>query len=539
MASRAAPATRRGVTDPPLWRKPPKGTSKTAEVKLFRNANPVFTLEELESTLGPGYDKTVDSLVSQGELKRQAKGVFSRIEYDQSHADVKMLIFLNQAKPTTPERLARQAEKAAARMAAQQEEELRKRPATEMLVRRRWKVFSAREAWDLLGCDPRPAITQLMTEGVVECVHAGLYCKRGIPRFGAEVMEWADSHAARRAEIVRSIDQSQEMNSVRDGVGAPHVTSLSLKPKDNYSHRDRVRITFGRMGWIQAVAGGPGNRFAAWQSDTKKTGLSKDAAAFVAEQIFGRSIGWGDLLALTKKHNENPDKNPATSETLPRFKRHSYLDYARRMRESAAEPRYTALRKGDIEEGPMNPQRKCVLYIDHREDKRIIDALQGIENLNVAVVTLEVGDFMAEWGAGPEERLVIERKTGPDFQATIVYRDLERQIARMAELVRNGTRGYLLQQGDAYNVPPTQIDQQGKVIGQVVSSSKKTHSYAAMSAMGIGVVPVNSWQDAAKAILDLVCYTMTPSLLPWLHDPKTSPEETSAGSCGNQGNIAA
>lgn len=529
--------TRRCVTDPPVWRKPPRGTSKTNAVKLFRNANPVFTQEEVETVLGEDYVRTLESLVSQGELKRQAQGIFSRVEIDQTHPDVEMLMFLHQRKPTTPERLARQAEKAAHRIAAQQEEELRRRPATEVLARRRAKVFSTREAWDALDQDPRPAITQLMAEGVIESIHSGLYRKRGVSSYGPEVLEWASRNAQLRGEIARSIDASQAAHSVRDGEGAPHVTSIRLMKKDNYSPRDRVRITFGRMGWIQAVAGGPGNRFAAWQSATVRTHLTKDAACFIAEQIFGRNILWGDLLAITRRHHDNPDKNPLTSETLPRFKPRGYFSYPRR-RNGDVEARYVDLRQGKIEEGPMNPDRKCILYIDHREDKKIVDALQGIENLNVVVATLEVGDFHAQWGESPQEQMVIERKTGPDFQATIVYRDLQGQVARMAELARKGTRCYLLQQGDAYDVPPTQVDDRGKTIGQSITSAKKAHSYAAMSAMGIGVVPVSSWQDAAKAILDLVCYSMTPSLLPWLDDPKTDAEENSA-ECGNQENIAA
>lgn len=538
MAKKKGPVTRESVTDPPVWRKPPRGTSKTDIVKLFRNANPIFTQQEVETVLGPEYVGTLESLVSQGELKRQARGIFSRIEYDQTHSDVQKLITLHGSVRTTPERLAKQAERAARRIAAQQEEELRRRPAAKMILRPRVKVFSTYEAWNILGYDPRPTITQMMADGVIDAVHAGLYRRRDVSPCGPEVFDWAEKHASKRADIVRSIDASQAANSVRDGEGAPRVNSIRLLPKDSYSPRDRVRITFARLGWIQAVAGGPGRKHAAWQSYTPKTHLTKDAAAFIAEQIFGRDILWGDLLALTRRHHENHDKNPLTSETLPRFKTRSYLDYGRRMRDKGTEARYTALRQGRIEEGPMHPEKPCILYVDQREDKRIVDALQGIENLHVVVVTLETGDFHACWGEEPSQQLYIERKTGPDFQATIIYRDLQSQVARLAELARKGARSYLLQQGDAYDVPPTQVDYRGETIGQTVSSSKKAHSYAAMSAMGIGVVPVANWQDAAKAILDLVCYTMTPSLLPWITDPKTTVEEISTESCVNQENIA-
>lgn len=539
MASRETVVMRRSVTDPPVWRKPPSGASKATLVKLFRNCNPVFTIDEIEATLGPDIRRTVDALVSAGELKRQATGIFSRIEYDQSHSDVTLLIFLRQAKPTSSERLERQAARAVERFAAQQEKELRRRPATEIIAKRRAKVFSAREAWDAAGQDPRPAITQLLTQGVIHEIHPGLYRKRGVPAFGEDVLEWGERLSALRDEIARSIDASQEKFSIRDGRGPACVTGFRYEPKTRPNQRDRVRITFARMGAIQAVAGGPGNRYAAWQSHTESTLLTKDAAAFIAEQLFGRRMLWGDLLALAKKHQENPDKNPRTSETLPAFRRHSYLDYRARTGEREEGSRYTDLRRGKVEEGPMKPDRRCMLYVDHREDKRIVEALQGVENLHVAVVTLECGDFHAQWGEGPEDQIVIERKTGDDFQATIVHRDLAAQISRMAALARKGTRCFLLQQGDAYDVGPTQVDGRGQPIGVHVSNQRKAHSYAAMTLMGVHVVPVGTWQDAAKTILDLICYSMTPALLPWDADPRTAGDQQPAGLCGNQGNIAA
>ena len=530
---------RKSVTDPPVWRKPPSGASKATLVKLFRNYNPVFTIDEIEGVLGPDIRRTVDSLVAAGEIKRQATGIFSRVEYDQTHSDVTLLIFLNQARPTSRERLEKQAAKAVARVAAQQEKELRRRPATEILAKKRFRVISAREAWDAVGQDPRPAITQLLAEGVLHEIHPGIYRRRDVPAFGDEVLEWGGRLSSQREAIVRSIDASQERFSVRDGPGPAFVTGFRYEPKTRPNQRDRVRLTFSRLGTIQAVAGGPGNRYAAWQSHTDTTLLTKDAAAFVAEQVFGRHVLWGDLLSLAKSHQDDPDKNPRTSRTLPCIRRHSYLDYRARTGEDRDGCRYTDLRNGRMEEGPVNPERKCMLYVDHREDKRIVDALQGIENLHVVVATLDVGDFHAQWGEAPEEQIVIERKTGADFQATIVHRDLAGQVRRMSELAARGTGCFLLQQGDAYDVPPTQVDRHGRAVGVHVPSQRKVNSYAGMSVLGIRVVPVGTWQDAAKAILDLVCYSMTPSLLLGAGDPKTGDQESPAGTCENQGNIAA
>lgn len=538
MAKRDGLMTRASVTEPPLWRKPWKGASMAATIKMFRNANPIFTEDEIREVLGEEYVKVLSRLVQEGELKRPARGIYCRVEYDQKHPEVELMMFLTNAKPATQAQLAKQADKAVRRMAAIQEEELRKKPATAVLLSKRWKVFSVREAWDELGVDPRPAITQLLAQGVIHQVHAGLYCKKGVPVFGQEVLAWGMRLAVLRGEIASSIDASQEMNSVRDGIGPAYVTNIRHVPKDRPDRQDCVFVNFARMGWIRAVAGGKGNLHCVWNSQTQKTGLTKNAAGFIAEQIFGRDILWGDLLALARKHHENPEKRVETSLTLPRFKRHSYLDYERRTGERVAEARFTALRQGRIEEGPLHPQRQCMLYIDHREDKRIIEALQGVENLNVAVVTLETGDYHAQWGSSPHEQILIERKTGPDFQATIVHRDLGSQIRRMAQIAAEGTRCFLLQQGDAYDVPPTQVDHRGRQMDQSVPSQKKVHSYAAMTAMGINVVPVGSWQDAAKGILDLICYSMTPSLLPWLGDPKTVVEETSTTPCENQENIA-
>jgi len=547
MAKRAGAVTRAAVTDPPLWRRPPASTSKVDVARLFALANPIFTRDEFERTVGSDHVATLEQLVSKGEIKRQATGVFSAMHYDQNHPEVALLIGLTGAKPATPERMARQAAKVAERIAVQHEDELRRRPAADRIMSMRAKVFSTREAWDRLGEDPRPAIGQLTARGVVTAIHAGLYCKRGVEPFGPELLQWACATSERRSEIVRSIDASQEMHGKRDDSrGTPasaRVTGMKILEKDEYSPRMRIRIYFSRMGWIQAVAGGPGNRHAAWQSKTEKTGLTKDAAAFIAEQIFGRDVSWGDLIDMARKHAANPDKNPQTSATLPGFRRRSYFDYERRPTDIAESVRCRTLRDDSDASDRWRPGSPCVLYVDHREDKRIVDALQGIAGLYVVPVTLETGDFVAQWGPAAEHMAVFERKTGPDFQATILDRDLDAQMLRMQKMAEKGARCFLIQQGDAYDVPPTPVDGAGNVIGRRVSSREKSERYVDMALRGVLVVPVDTWQLAAAAMLDAICSLVPRSMAAALplpaDDPKTDARETSAESCVNQDNIAA
>lgn len=542
MAANGKSVVRQVVTDPPLWRKPPASTSKIDAVRLFRNANPIFTLRELNETLGGDHSSSVEQLVSKGELKRQATGIFSRPEYDQSHEGVRYLVSMTGAKPTTPERLARHAAKVASRMAAAQEEDLRRRPLVDRIMSGRAKVFSTREAWDRVGEDPRIAIGQLVARGVLVEIHAGLYAKRGVETFGGEVLAWAEKTARCRGDIVRSIDASQAEHSRRDGAGPPRVMGIVMHEKDASFPRDRIRLSFGRMGWIQAVAGGPGNRYASWQSYTQRTGLTKDAAGFIAEQIFGRDVMWGDLIDIARKHAANPDRNPATSQTLPRFRPRSYFDYEPRMGEENVGTRCRALRDEADASVERRPGKPCILYADHREDKRIVDALQGIPWLHVVPVTLETGDFIAQWGPDPTQRLVFERKTAADFEATILQRDLGSQIDRMAEMARQGSGCFLIQQGDPYATGPQRLDAQGRVAARSIPSTVKVDLYADMAARGVRPIPVPTWQTTARAILSTIIAAVpvdAATLPPHWDDPKTTDERTSAGTCSNQDHIAA
>lgn len=542
MAAKRKTDMREVVTDPPVWRRPPAAMTKIDRVRLFRNHNPIFTLKELNETLGADHAATVEQLVAKGELKRQATGIFSRPEYDQTHEGIRYLIAINGVAPAPTASLAKQAAKAAARIAAVQEADLRRRPLPERIMSGRAKVFSTREAWDRVGEDPRGAIAQLQAGGLLEQVHPGLYVKRGIATFGPEVMEWSERHARRRGDIVRSIDASQMQYSRRDGAGPPRVMSITMLEKDSTFPRDRIRINFQRMGWIQAVAGGPGNKYAAWQSHTARTGLTKDAAAFVAEQIFGRDVRWGDLIDLTRKHATDPDRNPLTSPTLPRFRSRSYLDYEPRMGENQGSIRCRSIRDEADAHADRRPGRPCILYADHREDKRIVDALQGIPWLHVVPVTLETGDFVAQWGPAPSEMLVFERKTAADFDATILDRDLESQLSRLEALSRQGARCFLIQQGDPFGGGPLRVGPGGAPSPRTVPGPIKVDLYAEMAVRGIRVVPVPTWQMCARAIATAVFRALPldeAALPPAWDDPKTPVDNTPAGPCANQDNIAA
>jgi hypothetical protein len=526
---------RRSVTEPPVWKGSWKRSNKTGNVRRFLSHNPIFLKEELGRVLGVDHHQTLENMVAALEVKRPATGIYTAPTVDSADPEVEQLVQQTGATRTSPDKLGMYSRKVAVQGAVKTAAALHLRPSAERLRSMRPKVFSRSEAQAYLdGEDPSSAIDQLLDKRVIETIHPGIYRRVKVADHGPEVLEWATRQSETMGAIARSIDESIMHHSVRDGPGAPAVIAMTLSPKPHGKTRDRIYVNFKRMGSIYAVGGGKGNR-AIWNSDTAKTRLTKDAAEFLAEQIFGPRIGYGDLMAMTEAHRLNPDKSPGGG-TLPAFRERGYMDYSPRIGEDSGGARLTILRRK--REAETMFKTPCILYVDDREDRRIIDALHGIENLEVVVARLEVGDFHARWGVEPEKQVIIERKTADDFEKSIRDQRLAEQILRMERKIQEGTPCYLLQQGNPYAWSTIRVDSAGRVPEVAVTSGKKVATFVGLAVTDIRVVPVETWQTAAKAIRDIVLYSMDRDLLRGMLNPRTT-RTVEEGRCASQVNIAA
>lgn len=332
------------------------------------------------------------------------------------------------------------------------------------------------------------------------------------------MIAWAAGVAEARGAIAHSIDASIQRHSQRDGPGPVKVTGISKPPKKPREWKEKIYVNFNRMGAIFATGGGKGN-LAIWSSKETETALTKEAAAFIAAELFGKDIAFGDLVALVDAYKTSAYKTSADKNAVrPRFRERGYFDLTPRMGDEGGDRvRYTHLRHRKKEDHMID--RPCILYIDHREDAQMIAALEGIPNLSVIVAQLETGDFHARWGEAPDEQLVIERKTADDFEKSIGDRRIVDQVTRMCAKIDEGTPCYLLQQGNPFarSKPVDSIYAKNAV----VTNSKKSNTYVGLAVRGIRTVHVETWEMAAKAIHDLILYSMKPSLLGGRPTPAT------------------
>lgn len=507
MATR--PAKRSSADDPVIWKAGWHTKSKTDDVRRFVVHNPFFTLTEMEVALGiaqgdPGYRPTAESLVSRGELKRPATGVYCHVAMDSSHPEVLALIGREGARQSTPASLARQSEKATERESMATATQIARMDAPDTLRRMHMRVFSIEDAAERLGHDPRPAIDTLLARGLVHSIHPGLYRKSKVDEHGEEVVAWARDKGERASRIARSIDVSEDMHSVRDGLGPMEVISIARGNRKSPDRPERIFVNFRRLGWISAIAGGKGKTMPLWRSATDRTGLSDEAAAFIASEIFAPGTTFGEILAIADGWSvaRHPD-------LLPCFRSRGSFDMSARTDEDGPSRRCRTLRDRQ-DKGLDTVAKETVLYIDDREDRRIVEMLKGIPNLHVIVCRLETGDFRARWGSGEHEQLVIERKTATDLARSIETGRMRSQALALAGEMAKGVRCILLVQGDPH---ARLINRTGIGSAKTVGMTTVSVATTKLAAMGVLIDPVPSWQMAGRAILDHIRYSVDPSLL--------------------------
>jgi Fanconi anemia group M protein len=177
--------------------------------------------------------------------------------------------------------------------------------------------------------------------------------------------------------------------------------------------------------------------------DEDSSGLRPDAVLAAVQGLLpGGLLDWDALVALAKAKSEEAPKRrgvaPGTRASS-RFGREEALNGA------ALDGRWTLedaaaigaeMRANQIPE----PTR---LMIDNREPGRMVDLLRAVENLELSVGNLEVGDYVVP------DRLIIERKTVQDFITSITADD--KRIFHQTEAMANSeVMGVLLIEGDIY-----------------------------------------------------------------------------------------
>src|SRR3989344_5715391 len=77
----------------------------------------------------------------------------------------------------------------------------------------------------------------------------------------------------------------------------------------------------------------------------------------------------------------------------------------------------------------MPEQKKPLIAVDHREPDEICDSLEAM-GAEIEIKQLELGDYQLS------DRLVVERKTRQDFEASIIDGRLFSQIADLSSAVQ-------------------------------------------------------------------------------------------------------
>ena len=78
----------------------------------------------------------------------------------------------------------------------------------------------------------------------------------------------------------------------------------------------------------------------------------------------------------------------------------------------------------------MENEDKVKVVLDHREPKNIIENLEEL-GANIEIKQLETGDYITS------EKTIIERKSKPDFEQSIIDQRLFRQIVKLKEYYEN------------------------------------------------------------------------------------------------------
>jgi DNA excision repair protein ERCC-4 len=88
-------------------------------------------------------------------------------------------------------------------------------------------------------------------------------------------------------------------------------------------------------------------------------------------------------------------------------------------------------------------QAPISIIVDDREPRSVMEALQALSDCHVSVQRLSLGDYQVD------DRLLFERKTLPDFVASVMDGRLFRQAARLAASER---RGIIVLEGAVKNI---------------------------------------------------------------------------------------
>jgi len=488
--------------------------------------NPVFSQQELREK-GEQYADCLPRMAQQAIIKRQGTHVYSANSVDQASKAVRYLMARTYSTPTTAERLERHSGKVVEKEALREERApARPSESAAKLLRSRLRVFDFEQAAEYLGEEPEEVVARLVSKGSLVAVHPGLYRRPNVAEHGAEMLEWIARRSERDRMVQASIDRSYNAAPNADGMREPlRVTGLTEVVQKMRNSRMRIRIGFNHLPPIYAIAGGVRNGYVLCSGDGKSP-LTPEAAQLVFAQLLGPRYRWGDLIALLKKHSAAKHDPQHIPQFLPRGR----FDERPRMGEKEPRMRYDLIRKAD-EAQPLLPL-PCVLSVDHREDENIVDAMRGIANLAVATVQLGTGDFHARWGEAPHEQVYIERKTGPDFAASVSTGRMDNQLERLHRMRMEGIPTYILTQGNIFDVPPTAVDGSGKQLGRQVGPRTVMAATVDIAAHDVPTIQSQTWQHAAEAVVRLIKRRMELGLCQGGGHPRTD-------ACANQEPTAA
>lgn len=513
--------------EPPAQVRIPRGVAaKTDKVRLFMAANPFFTRDEIVARMGVGIEPTLTAMAADNRIKQAGTHVFCDPRIDAGNREVEALILFTGSSRISADRMARRARKGLLR--PDRPAEL---PTTSPEVRlRNWiktnRVFSRSDARRKLGTNPGQAIAKLLQKREISTLFPGTYVYYGIlpERRYEAYRDYVHEKSKAQTEAILAIDASQARSARGPFVAAPMIRSIDdeFKPwlgrrkvrqlQNGAKMQARIWLNFHNLETIYAIAGGENNTMPVWKPK-KGTQLTDAAAAAIAAQIFPANFTFGQLCALAKDVRDG-------KVNLPEFRPGGRFDHSPRFGE-IQRGRYMTHRQG---KGFAMPAQ-CTLTVDTREDARIIEALHGIHNLDVNIATLETGDYLFQWG--PDENaqvMLVERKAGEDFGASIANGSMAEQMGRIKKL---GCRRYLLAEGRIF-------ENDGSERGD--ANDREKTKWMAWIGMVMPVVSTPNWQRTVDMLLILARGAMLASGVPDLSEAGADPR---TASCGNQGSTAA
>lgn len=507
----------------------PRGvTAKTDKIRLFLAANPFFTRDEITARFGASIETTLAAMAADNRVKQAGTHVFCDPVIDAGHPEVEKLIFLSGSRRIDPKKIAVRTTKG-----LKHHGRVVETPTTSLEVKlsnwmRKNRVFSRADARRHLGANPGQAIAKLLQKRELVTLFPGTYVYYGVlpERRYEAYRDYVRAKSDAQAEAILAIDASQSRRC-RDGfVPAPVVRTIDdeFKPwlgrkrtrmlGNGARMQSRIWINFDNLETIYAIAGGENNTMPLWRAK-KGTALTDAAAAVIAAQIFPSDFTFGQLCALARDIRDG-------KVAVPQFRPGGRFDHAPRFGE-IQRGRYMAHRHG---RGFAMPAR-CTLTIDQREDARIIEALHGIDNLDVDVATLETGDYRFQWGADEATQLMlVERKAGADFGRSIADGSLGEQMQRFKAI---DCRRFLLTEGQIF-------EDDGSARGD--ANDREKTKWLASIGMVMTTVSTPNWQRTVDMLLLLARRSMLASGVPDLSgdgpDPRTTgcedQEPTAAGS---------